>query len=780
MKHIMKRTVFFALFTLWSVISAAVPRADRPVNVDSSGVMRWMDDGGEVALLGVNYYAPFTVDYMALTNRGFDISRVMRDDVAHFRRLGIGCVRIHTFDRQFSTQDGGFVFNRHIALLDELIDICASNGIYTVLTPIAWWGGVFAPEKAGFSAQWSMQEMTADPKAWRAQTRFLREFAEHVNTVTGKRYADDPAVLCFELVNEPLYPSGHPDEVVTDYINTLADALRESGTKKPIFYNSWNGRNAAAAKARIDGVTGSFYPGGLAKGRARPDERIPGPDGSTIKPDAFIVRKARMIYEFDTPDAPGAYLYPALARIFRHEGVQVAAQFQYDALPLASNNLNWKTHHLNLVYTPAKALSLAIAARAFSLWPRGCASETGSHKRVFSPFLVDAERNLSQMVTEHEYLYTADPCDPPPCPARLRRVWGIGSSSVVAASGNGIYFLDKAADGIWRLQLYPDVFTDGDLYSYDAAAKISVLPCVRKLTVRLPDLGESYRVRHAMSDGTVFATAQNGAVRLSPGDYVLENVPAYDAAARSAVSGLDTPRYMAPAAESNSSGVSFSHVPTRWRQGCPMTFGGSALGATNIIVTVQTVAGDRTDVFPVRLIRDVSDWDFFDAHSVMKTPFKHTTRGVRKSLSRDENGTPALRITADAGSFDRADKKGFAAQPVYCELDSFRMHFGDAGRGKALLVRARAASLDTKKVEVVFTGEDGGNWGVDLALTPQWRTIRVPIEDFRPYWKTRRNDGTRPDMSRLKGISLAFGQWLYGTALNCPHGFEISSIKVEF
>ena len=147
----MKRTVFFALFTLWSVISAAVPRADRLVNVDSSGVMRWMDDGGEVALLGVNYYAPFTVDYMALTNRGFDISRVMRDDVAHFRRLGVGCVRIHTFDRQFSTQDGGFVFNRHIALLDELIDICASNGIYTVLTPIAWWGGVFAPEKAGFS-----------------------------------------------------------------------------------------------------------------------------------------------------------------------------------------------------------------------------------------------------------------------------------------------------------------------------------------------------------------------------------------------------------------------------------------------------------------------------------------------------------------------------------------------------------------------------------------------------------------------------------------------------
>ena len=165
---------------------------------------------------------------------------------------------------------------------------------------------------------------------------------------------------------------------------------------------------------------------------------------------------------------------------------------------------------------------------------------------------------------------------------------------------------------------------------------------------------------------------------------------------------------------------------------------------------------------------------------VMKTPFKHTTRGVRKTLSRDENGAPALRITADAGSFDRADKKGFAAQPVYCELDGFRMHFGDAGRGKAILVRARATVFDTKKVEIVFNGEDGGNWGVNLPLTTQWRTIRVPVADFKPFWKTKHGDGTVPDMSRVKGISVAFGKWLYESVVDCPHGFEISSVKVEF
>ena len=96
------------------------------------------------------------------------------------------------------------------------------------------------------------------------------------------------------------------------------------------------------------------------------------------------------------------------------------------------------------------------------------------------------------------------------------------------------------------------------------------------------------------------------------------------------------------------------------------------------------------------------------------------------------------------------------------------------------MFRARATDAFTKRVEIVFIHRDGGNWGVDLPLTPEWQTIRVPLEKLRPYWQTKRGDGTKPDMSQVQGFSTGYGRWLYSDTLDKPHGYEISSIKVEF
>ena len=221
----MKKTVACGVCVAIAAAAFAVPRADRLAKVDAEGVMRWTDDGSEVALFGVNYYPPFTVDYKSIKEKGLDFSQVMREDVAHFRRLGLTCIRIHCFDRQFSTHEGAFVANHHVALLDELIDLCARNGIYTVLTPIAWWGGSYAEDKEGFSNDWPMREMTSDRRAWAIQARFLKEFGQHVNAVTKRRYADDPAILCFELINEPIYPPKYPDDPPGTYDSEGSDCV---------------------------------------------------------------------------------------------------------------------------------------------------------------------------------------------------------------------------------------------------------------------------------------------------------------------------------------------------------------------------------------------------------------------------------------------------------------------------------------------------------------------------------------------------------------------------
>jgi hypothetical protein len=409
-------------------------------------VLRWTDTGGEVALLGVNYYTPFTIDHAALKRLGLDHRQVMRDDVAHFRRLGLGCIRVHCFERQFSDREGNLLDNEHLALLDELIDVCREQGIYTVLTPIAWWGGgVWTDRTQGFSDVYPMRQLTADRATWPAQARFLKQFAEHVNRITGRRYADDPCVLAFECINEPLYPPDTPDSLVTDYINTLTDALRASGTTKPIYYNAWHGRNAAAGASRVDGVTCVTYPTGLVAGRELEGPQLSRIRATSLQPDASIARKSRMVYEFDAADMNGSYMYPALALLFRSEGVQVASQFQYDPLPLADVNANWQTHHLNLVYTPGKALSLAVAAEVFARVPLGEAYAADDAALAFPPFRVSAAEDLSELVTETRYLHSNATQTPPPAPARLERVWGCGVSPLVPSCGSGAYFLDRAA-----------------------------------------------------------------------------------------------------------------------------------------------------------------------------------------------------------------------------------------------------------------------------------------------------------------------------------------------
>lgn len=526
-----RRTALFLLLTalFWRIAGGdevvrqdlrdvnGVAPAVRTAKVDSNGVMRWEDDGTEVSLWGVNYYTPFSGDYAAMKARGLDHKAEIMRDLEHFLRLGLSSLRIHCFDRQFSGLNGEFIDNEHVELLDFLIARAARYGMYTVLTPIAWWGRR-TPSPQGFSGRFSMQEMTTKREAWTCQAKFLKAFGEHVNRFTGRRYADEPSVVAFELINEPLYPKDTSDELVVEYANFLADALRSSGTRKPVFYNSWGKRNAALSRARVDGVSGSYYPTWLDTGRIHFEPRLGSVKESLLAPVSSITNRARMIYEFDAPDTPGTYMYPALARLFRSEGVQIANMFQYDPLALAPCNANWKTHFLNLVYSPGKALSLAIAGECFRRWPRGSPFRPDARELRYPPCRVNAEEDVSEFVTDTALIHTNDTEADPPAPERLTRVWGIGASKMAASSGNGAYFLDRLDRGLWNLQIYPSVAMVQDVYSGGTDLKVVVTPGSVRFSVFLPDLGETWSV---WSAGRSVGRAQRGIMTLEPGEYLL-------------------------------------------------------------------------------------------------------------------------------------------------------------------------------------------------------------------------------------------------------------------
>ena len=496
-------------------IAVACGATAGDVFVDGNGVLR--EEGGrEIAVWGVNYYPPFSIDYHAIKDKGLDHKAVMREDMAHFKLMGVDVLRLHCFDRQISDAEGRFLDNEHVELLDYLIALAATNGIKTVLTPIAWW---WAKSGDGFSSRHTMRELVGNRALWPVQQRYLREFVAHRNRYTGFTYGEDPAVLFFECINEPLYEKDARDEDVTAYADALASALR-TGTKKPVFYNSWLNKNKAVGASSVDGVTGSYYPTGLLAGKELAGPLLASLRESTLHPDSSIAKKAKVIYEFDAADTEGAYFYPAFAKLFRHEGAQMAAMFQYDPVALADENRNWQTHHLNLVYTPRKAVSFLIGGEAFRRLKRGCAFESSERGMAFGPFKVDAFRDLSEMATEKEFMYTGDTSSVPPAPKKLEKVVGVGRSSVVCSSGTGAYFLRRIENGRWRLELFPSVMKVANPFSGKEGAKFVKSPCEMELAVHLPDLGEGFVVRMP-DERRAVGRAVDGRVLIAPGKYDL-------------------------------------------------------------------------------------------------------------------------------------------------------------------------------------------------------------------------------------------------------------------
>lgn len=47
--------------------------------------------------------------------------------------------------------------------------------------------------------------MFCDDEAIRAQANYLRNWLNHVNRYTARRYKDEPAICTFEIMNEPAY-----------------------------------------------------------------------------------------------------------------------------------------------------------------------------------------------------------------------------------------------------------------------------------------------------------------------------------------------------------------------------------------------------------------------------------------------------------------------------------------------------------------------------------------------------------------------------------------------
>ncbi|HYR06524.1 MAG TPA: hypothetical protein VEQ60_02070 [Longimicrobium sp.] len=521
-----------------AVLLAALPAAAqggagapafRGVFLDSVGVVRWADTRDEVVLFGANYALPSSSDFRAAGYLTDDRKRLIDQDMAHFARMGWDGLRVAFWgDWQNADRAGNLIANEHLDLLDYLVARARERGIYILFNPIhtyhAGWPDAMGDSFPGFAAHTPKERLGTDPAAIAAQTNYIRQILAHVNPYTGTALRDEPSILFIEMINEPIH---HPEDAAGSvrYIDALVDAVRDAGSRAITFHNvSQDFRIAEAVRrSQVQGATFGWYPTGLNSGREQRGNTLRTVEEYPEFANPELRGMPRLVYEFDSADQQTGYMYPAMARTFRAGGVQMAAMFAYDMLQTASRNLGWQTHRLNLVYTPRKAMSAVIAAEAMRRLPRG--GDYGGYPRdtLFGPFRLSYAQDLSEMAAEDAFLYAGSTRTVPPRPERLTRVAGYGSSPVVAYEGEGVYFLDRVREGVWRLEVYPDAVDVDDPFRMQRVDKIVTRAIYRRhgMRVDLPDLGADFHVQPVAAGNMAPSQAEGGRFTVWPGVYVL-------------------------------------------------------------------------------------------------------------------------------------------------------------------------------------------------------------------------------------------------------------------
>lgn len=136
------------------------------------------------------------------------------DDARHLAELGLNSVRIPFNYRHFEDDDRPFELKESgFARLDQVVDVCARNGIYTILDLHALPGAQ--------NQHWHSDNPTHWAHFW--THRHFQDRVVHLWEALADRYKDNPWVAGYNPINEPADASG---EVLGPFYRRLEAAIR--------------------------------------------------------------------------------------------------------------------------------------------------------------------------------------------------------------------------------------------------------------------------------------------------------------------------------------------------------------------------------------------------------------------------------------------------------------------------------------------------------------------------------------------------------------------------
>ncbi len=481
----------------------------RPITC-RDGVLMY-DDGTEVALWGVNFQTALSWEWRGrlrpcgIPETAEALKKVTDENLAHLPLMDLGVVRLHLLPSDFTDADGNLVDTVYLDVLDYVISRCRAMGIYVYLTLMNDMNTLHV--KDSFMAGHEREEWLFDNDFVDRSERYMTELLNHRNRYNDTPYRSEPAIAVVELINEPKYLNavglnsearyapyrkdferwciakgvkGTPAQLFTSYrykrvkayLSRMHAAIRATGCNKPVVWNlNWprmiNGHEdvfQAAADSPVEAVSFCCYPGqGDVKHPfwANPTDLSGNNYLSFLKKchsDYARMRwalgkrfagKAKLVYEFENMyNHTTSYIYPAMARLFRSLGVQIAPMWQYTLSPVAE--FMGGSHYLNLHCTPAKAVAFRIAGEVFRSTPRYASFDIlDSMAMSIGPCSLSFKSGTSKWVSERTLMHTA-PLKSLPSGAgdNVRTIAALGSSPLVTYKGSGAYFVEADANKV--------------------------------------------------------------------------------------------------------------------------------------------------------------------------------------------------------------------------------------------------------------------------------------------------------------------------------------------
>lgn len=160
---------------------------------------------------------------------------ITEEDFKNIRDMGFNCVRIPFWYRNFqSDENGTWILDENgqidLSRLEWAVDMCRKYGIYAILDFHAANGVQGYADHAGLSGTYHFFDR--DEKG-----QWYREQAAEIWAVIAERFAGDPAIAMFDLLNEPMCDVPITNRIysyIWEYYDMAYDAIRAKDPDRTI------------------------------------------------------------------------------------------------------------------------------------------------------------------------------------------------------------------------------------------------------------------------------------------------------------------------------------------------------------------------------------------------------------------------------------------------------------------------------------------------------------------------------------------------------------------